>query len=252
MSLFDLTGKTALVTGGSRGIGRAIATRMAEHGAKVVICARGAEACESAAAAINATYQGAALAVPADITDKADLARLVERARAAFAKIDVLVCNAGGMFARGPLAQNSDEDIQKTWTLNVMANHWLIQLVAPEMLERGNGSIILVSSVAGLRGNPVGMATYGMTKAADLQMTRSLAVEFGPRNVRVNCIVPGLIITEMTGRNEQLIAANNARRPLAHLGEPDDCAGPAVMLASDAGRYMTGQAVIVDGGLLMA
>jgi NAD(P)-dependent dehydrogenase (short-subunit alcohol dehydrogenase family) len=250
MSLFDLTGKVAVVTGSSRGIGRAIAERMAEQGARVVISSRKAGPCEEVAAALNARREGSAIAVPANISSKDDLQRLVDETMRTFGRIDVLVCNAATNPYYGPLAGIEDDQFRKILENNVIANHWLVQMVAPQMIERKDGSIIIVSSIGGLRGSPV-IGAYNVSKAADFQLARNLAVEFGPHNVRVNCIAPGLIRTDFARalwENPQTLKMANATTPLQRIGEPDEIAGAAILLASAAGAYITGQKIVVDGG----
>jgi NAD(P)-dependent dehydrogenase (short-subunit alcohol dehydrogenase family) len=251
MSLFDLTGKAAVITGSSRGIGRAVAERMAEQGARVVISSRKAGPCEEVAAGINARHgDGAAVAIPASISSKEDLRRLVDGTMAAFGRIDVLVCNAATNPYYGPLAGIGDDQFRKILENNVIANHWLIQMVAPQMIERRDGSIVIVSSIGGLRGSPV-LGAYNVSKAADFQLARNLAVEFGPHNVRVNCIAPGLIRTDFARalwENPQMLERATATTPLGRIGEPDEIAGAAILLASSAGAFITGQAIVVDGG----
>ena len=250
MSLFDLDGKVAVITGSSRGIGRAIAERMAEHGARVVISSRKAGPCEEVANALNAKRAGSAIAVPANISSKTDLQRLVDETNAAFGRIDVLVCNAASNPYYGPMAGIEDDQFRKILENNVIANHWLISMAAPQMLERRDGSIIIVSSIGGLKGSPV-IGAYNVSKAADFQLARNLAVEFGPSNVRVNCIAPGLIKTDFARalwENPQTLTMATATTPLKRIGEPDEIAGAAVFLASAAGSFMTGQAIVVDGG----
>jgi NAD(P)-dependent dehydrogenase (short-subunit alcohol dehydrogenase family) len=250
MELFDLTGKVAVITGSSRGIGRAIAERMAEHGAKVVISSRNLGPCEEVAAAINAKRPGAAIAVAASLSSKAELERLMAETRKAFGRIDVLVCNAASNPYFGPMAGVSDEAFAKTLQNNVIANHWLVQMAAPEMIERRDGAIIIVSSIGGLRGSTE-IGVYNISKAADFQLARNLAQELGPHNIRVNCIAPGLVKTDFARAlwegpyGEERIKAT----PLRRFGEPDDIAGAAVFLAAPAGAWMTGQTIIVDGGV---
>ena len=195
-SLFDLTGKVAIITGSSRGIGRAIAEAMADQGAKVVISSRKAEACQEAADAINAKHgDGRAIVVPANISSKEELQQLVDETRRQLGRIDILVCNAASNPYYGPMAGISDDQFRKILDNNIIANHWLIQMVAPEMIERKEGSIIIVSSIGGLKASPV-IGAYNISKAADFQLARNLAAEFGPHQVRVNCIAPGLIRTD--------------------------------------------------------
>jgi NAD(P)-dependent dehydrogenase (short-subunit alcohol dehydrogenase family) len=250
MKLFDLTGKVAIVTGSSRGIGRAIAEALADHGAKVVISSRKAEACQEVADAINARHPDAAIVVPASISSKQALQELVDETRRQLGRIDVLVCNAASNPYYGPMAGISDDQFRKILDNNVVANHWLIQMVAPEMLERGEGSIIIVSSIGGLKASPV-LGAYNISKAADFQLARNLAAEFGPRQVRVNCIAPGLIKTDFARalwENPQTLAAVTMHTPMQRIGEPEEIAGAAVFLASKASTFMTGQAIVVDGG----
>lgn len=251
MSLFDLTGKVAVVTGSSRGIGRAIAEAMADQGAKVVISSRKAEACAEVADAINAKHgAGTAIVVPASISSKEELQRLVDETRAQLGRIDILVCNAASNPYYGPMSGITDDQFRKILDNNVIANHWLIQMVAPEMLERKEGSIIIVSSIGGLTGSAV-IGAYNISKAADFQLARNLAAEFGPSGVRVNCIAPGLVRTDFARalwENPDTLKAVTRHTPLRRIGEPHEIAGAAVFLASPASTFMTGQAVIVDGG----
>ncbi len=251
MSLFDLTGKVAIITGSSRGIGKAIAERMAEHGAKVVISSRKAGPCEEVAAALNAQHgAGTAIAVPANIASKEELQNLVDETRKAFGRIDVCVCNAASNPYYGPMEGISDDQFRKILDNNIISNHWLVQLTAEEMKERKDGAVIIVSSIGGLRGSTV-IGAYNISKAADFQLCRNLAQELGPNNIRVNCIAPGLVKTDFaralwdTPEAERRSSAGN---PLRRLGEPDDIAGAAVFLASKAGSWMTGQTIVVDGG----
>jgi NAD(P)-dependent dehydrogenase (short-subunit alcohol dehydrogenase family) len=251
MSLFDLSGKVAVITGSSRGIGRAIAEAMADQGAKVVISSRKAEACQEVADAINAKH-GAdrAIVVPASISSKEALQKLVDETRARLGKIDILVCNAASNPYYGPMGGISDDQFRKILENNVIANHWLIQMVAPEMIERRDGSIIIVSSIGGLKASAV-IGAYNISKAADFQLARNLAAEFGPSQVRVNCIAPGLIRTDFARalwEDPNTLKAVTAHTPLQRIGEPHEIAGAAVFLASPASTYVTGQSIVVDGG----
>lgn len=248
--LFDLTGKVAIVTGSTKGIGKAIAERFAEHGAKVTISSRKAAAVEAVTAEINEKYPGHAIAVPCNISSKDDLQRLVDETRKAFGQVDILVCNAASNPYYGPMSGISDEAFRKILDNNIVSNNWLIQMVAPEMQERKDGSIIIISSIGGLRGTPV-IGVYAISKAADMQMARNLAQELSPSNIRVNCIAPGLVKTDFaralweTPEAERRSSFGN---PLRRLGEPDDIAGAAVFLAAKSGAWMTGQTIVVDGG----
>ena len=252
MGLFDLQGQVAVITGSSRGIGQAIAERMAEHGAKVVISSRKQDACDAVAAAINARHgAGTALALAANISSKAALQNLVDRTLATYGRIDTLVCNAASNPYYGPMAGIADEQFRKILDNNIIANHWLISMAAPQMISRRAGSIIIISSIGGLRGTPV-IGAYGISKAADMQLARNLAHEYGPHNVRVNCIAPGLIRTDFAKAlwdNPAALAARNASTPLRRIGEPDEIAGAAVYLAAPASRFMTGQSLVIDGGV---
>ncbi|MGY2048811.1 SDR family oxidoreductase [Methylobacterium sp. JK268] len=251
MSLFDLTGRVAVVTGSSRGIGRAIAERLAEHGAQVVVSSRKEEACRAVAESINARHGAErAIVVPANISAKADLERLARTTEERFGRIDVLVCNAASNPYYGPMSGIADEQFRKILDNNVVANHWLIGFASPGMIARRDGAIIIVSSVGGLKGSGV-IGAYNISKAADFQLARNLAVELGPHNVRVNCIAPGLIQTDFARalwEDPQSRAAYTARTPLGRIGQPDEIAGAAVFLASPAGAFMTGQSIVVDGG----
>jgi NAD(P)-dependent dehydrogenase (short-subunit alcohol dehydrogenase family) len=251
MSLFDMTGKVAVITGSSRGIGKAIAEEMAEHGAKVVISSRKADACDLVTAEINARHgAGTAITIPANISSKESLQNLVDETRKAFGKIDALVCNAASNPYYGPMAGISDEQFNKILTNNIVANNWLISMVAPEMMERGEGSITIISSIGGLKASTV-IGAYCISKAADMQLARNLAAEYGARGVRVNCIAPGLIKTDFAKAlwdNPDTLKISTASASLKRIGEPDEIAGAAVFLASRAGAFTTGHTLVIDGG----
>jgi len=251
--LFDLTGKVAVITGSSRGIGRAIAERMAEHGASVVVSSRKLDACEDVVNAIT-KKGGKAKAVACNISSKEELAKLADESRAAFGRIDVLVCNAAVNPHFGPTQDIPDSAFDKVMASNVRSNHWLCQMVIPEMAQRKNGAVIIVSSIGGLKGSS-SLGTYGISKAADMQMARNLAVEWGPSNVRVNCIAPGLVRTDFARalwENPEIYEKAVNLYPLRRIGEPDEIAGTAVFLASNAGTFVTGQTIVVDGGATIA
>ena len=255
MNLFDLTGKVALVTGSTKGIGEAIAHRLAEHGANVVVSSRKADACDRVAGDINRECgREAAIPVPCNINYKEQLQNLVAQTRTQWGKIDVLVCNAALNPYFGPQIDIPDEAFDKIMGANVRSNHWLCQLVLPEMVERKDGSIIIVSSIGGMKGSAV-IGTYCISKAADFQLARNIAVEYGPHNVRANCIAPGLIKTDFARalwENPQILEYSTSGTPLRRIGQPDEIAGAAVFLASKAGAFMTGQAIVVDGGTTIA
>ena len=252
MNLFSLEGQVAIITGSSRGIGRAIALRMAEHGAKVVVSSRKVAACEEVVKTIQEKYgKDRAIAIAANISSKDDLANLVAETERHWGQVNVLVCNAASNPYYGPQAGIADEQFRKILDNNIVANHWLINLVAPKMIQRKTGSIIIVSSIGGLRGSPV-IGAYCISKAADMQLARNLAVEYGPHNVRVNCIAPGLIKTDFARalwEDEAMLKERMVTTPLRRIGEPDEIAGAAVFLASQAGSYVTGQSLVVDGGV---
>jgi NAD(P)-dependent dehydrogenase (short-subunit alcohol dehydrogenase family) len=255
VSLFDLNGKVALVTGSSRGIGRAIVERMVEQGAQVVVSSRNIEPCREVADAINAKYgAGRAIAIAANISSKEQLARLVDETIRAFGQIHILVCNAASNPHYGPMHTISDEQLRKILDNNIVSNHWLITMVTPQMIARKDGSIIVMSSIGGMRGSPL-IGAYCISKAADLQLARNLAVELGPHNVRINCIAPGLIRTDFARalwEDQENLKRRNAQTPLRRIGEPDEIAGAAVLLASQAGSYMTGQTIVIDGGVTIS
>ena len=252
MKLFDLTGKVALITGSSRGIGKSIAEQMAAHGARVVISSRKPPACEEVAAAINAEHgEGTAIAVAASISSKEDLQRLVNTTNEQLGEVDILVCNAASNPYYGPMEGIADEQFEKILSNNVISNHWLVQMVAPGMRERKDGAIIIVSSLGGMKGNTV-IGAYNISKAADFQLARNLAAEYGPDNVRVNCIAPGLVKTDFARalwEDPKTLEMVTSTTPLKRIGLPEEIAGAAVFLAAPSGNYITGQSIIVDGGV---
>jgi NAD(P)-dependent dehydrogenase (short-subunit alcohol dehydrogenase family) len=255
MDLFDLSGKVALVTGSTKGIGEAIVRRLAEHGAKVVVSSRKADACNRVAEEINRERgKEVAIPIPCNINYKEQLQNLVVQTRTQWGKIDVLVCNAALNPYFGPQMEIPDEAFDKIMGANVRSNHWLCQLVLPEMVERRDGSVVIVSSIGGLRGSPV-LGVYCISKAADFQLARNIAVEYGPHNVRANCIAPGLVKTDFARAlwdNPEILKRSTANAPLRRIGEPDEIAGAAVFLASKAGAFMTGQVIVIDGGVTIA
>jgi dehydrogenase/reductase SDR family protein 4 len=252
-SPFDLNGKVALITGSSRGIGFASARLMVAHGAKVVICGRKADACETAAAEINADpgcAGGEAIAVPCNIGRKAELQAVVAAANERWGRVDIVMANAAIHPWTGSVLDLPDETFNKFMQVNVQSSIWLAQMTLPGMLERGYGRFIVVASVVGLLGDPV-TGAYGLTKAADMQFVRNMATEFASRGVCANCIAPGTFKTEMARsqwEDPALIAWYQQRNPSKRFGEVDEIAGVALMLASRAGGYINGQTIAVDGG----
>lgn len=248
-ALFSLQGKVAVITGSSRGIGRATALRMAEQGAKVVVTSRKLEACEEVVKAIKSTG-GEAFAHACNIGRKEELQKLVDVTLARWGGIDVLVCNAAVNPYYGPSINTPDEAYDKVMNSNVRSNFWLCNMVLPQMAQRGGGSIIIISSVAGVVGAPT-LGVYGISKAADMALVRNLCVEWGPQNIRANCIAPGLVRTDFARalwENPETYAHTVKAYPLRRIGEPDEIAGAAVFLAGPSGSFMTGQTLIIDGG----
>jgi NAD(P)-dependent dehydrogenase (short-subunit alcohol dehydrogenase family) len=253
MNPFDLSGKVAIVTGSTRGIGLSIAQHLARAGAKVVISSRKADVCGEVAKAIRSAG-GEAIAIPANIGDKAQLESLVEETRKQCGKIDVLVCNAASNPYYGPMAGMPDDAFNKILQNNIVSNHWLANLVLPEMAQRKEGAVIIVSSIGGLKGTSV-LGAYAISKAADMQLARNLAMEWGPHNIRINCIAPGLVRTDFARalwENPEILQRYESQTPLRRIGEPDDIGGVAVFLASRAAAFITGQTIVADGGVTIA
>ncbi len=247
--MFSLKDKIALITGSSRGIGRAIAEAMARAGARVVISSRKAETCDAVAAGIR-DAGGEAIAIPCNVSDQEQLRSLADATLKQWGRIDVLVCNAAVNPHFGSSLAIGEKAYDKVMTTNVKNVLWLCRAVIPQMAARKDGAVIIVSSIAGLKGSRR-LGTYAISKAADMQITRNLAVEWGPENVRVNCIAPGLVRTDFARalwEDPENLARALAAYPLGRLGEPEDIAGAAVFLASRAAAWITGQTLIVDGG----
>jgi NAD(P)-dependent dehydrogenase (short-subunit alcohol dehydrogenase family) len=250
---FDLTGQVAVITGSSKGIGRAIAETMAAMGAKVVVSSRKADACETVAESIRKAG-GDATVIPCNIGRRQECEALVSGAVAKYGKVDALVCNAAVNPYFGPLAGISDDAFDKIMASNIKSNLWLANLTAPGMAERGGGTITIVSSIGGLKGSER-LGAYGISKAADFGLARSLAVEWGPKNIRVNAIAPGLVKTDFA-RALWEDPANLKKRtdttPLRRIGNPEDIGGIAAFLASPAAAFITGQIIVADGGVTIA
>jgi len=249
MKLFSLAGKVAIVTGSTRGIGRAIVEQLALAGAKVVVSSRKADACEHTLGELRAAGHEA-ISVPCNVGYKDQCERLVASTLETWGRVDALVLNAAINPYFGSMQDMSDEVFDKMIATNLKAPLWLCKLVCPQMAERGEGSIIVVSSIAALRGNSM-QGMYGLCKAADIQLARNLALEWGSKGIRANAISPGLVRTDFA----RVLYEDPARLQrrldaiaLGRLGEPNDIAGIAVCLASDAGRFITGQNIVIDGG----
>jgi NAD(P)-dependent dehydrogenase (short-subunit alcohol dehydrogenase family) len=250
---FDLTGKVAVVTGSSRGIGRASAELLAKLGAKVVISSRKQDACEEVAEGIR-NDGGYAHVIPCNISRKDEIAALISGTVQYYGPIDILVCNAAVNPYYGPLLDITDDAFDKIMSSNVRSNIWLCAQAIPAMAERGRGSVIIISSIGGLRGSTV-IGAYGISKAADFSLCRSLAGEWGPKGVRVNCIAPGLVKTDFARalwEDEANLKRRTATTPLRRIGEPHEIAGAVAYLGSDASTFMTGQTIVIDGGVTTA
>ncbi len=249
MDRFSLKGKTALVTGSSRGIGRAIAITYARAGARVVVSSRKVDACLAVVAELR--NEGLeATAIGCNISHKDEVLSLVDQTEHTYGPVDVLVCNAAVNPYYGPMSSITDEAFSKVMDVNIRSNLWLVNRVAPNMATRGGGSIVIISSIAGLTGSRV-LGAYAISKAADMQLARNLALEWGKQGVRTNCIAPGLIKTDFAKAlwdNPKTLAAALASSPLNAIGDPEDIAGAALLLGSDAGRFITGTTIVIDGG----
>lgn len=252
-NLFRLDGKVALITGSSSGMGKAIAEAMRLHGAAVIISSIDEKGCDEVCNGLT-EKSIKAISLPCDITKKESLVKLVNDAIEYFGKIDILVCNAGMANEFDSLLNTEDEEWEKIMNINLQSALCLTQLVVPEMMQRKDGAIIFMSSIAGVRGNK-GLGLYGISKAALAQLARNLAVELGPDNIRVNSISPGVIKTAFAKPlldNDAVIKRRLSLTPLRRIGQPEEVAGVAVMLASKAGGFITGQNIIVDGGTVIS
>ena len=252
--LFDLTGQVALLTGASKGMGYAMAEGLAEHGARVVVSSRKLDQCEAACERINAKCgDGSAVPVACNIGYKEQLEALVAETRQRLGPVDILVANAGVNPFYGPMADIPDSAFDKIMNSNVRSNHWLCQMVAPDMVASGGGSIMITASTGAFTPS-LTLGTYAISKLADIALARNLALEYGPKGVRVNAICPGLIKTDFARAlwdNETAKRSAETNTPLRRLGESDDLKGIAVFLASSASAYITGQAIAVCGGTHM-
>ena len=248
--LFNLKGKTAIITGSSRGIGKAIAIRMAQYGAKVMISSRKIDACNQVVDEIKA-LGGEAFAQECNIASKEALQNLCDVSYEKLGKVDILVLNAASNPYYGPLAKITDEAFDKVMNNNVKSNLWLSNMVLPKMAETGGGKAIVISSIAGIKGSDV-LGAYSISKTADLGLVRSLAVEWGPKNITVNALCPGIIKTDFAKAlwdNPEILESVEKNAPLKRIGTPDEVAGAAILLASSSGSFITGQKIVMDGGV---
>ncbi len=251
--MFGLTNKVAVITGSSKGIGRAIAEAMAALGARVVVSSRNLGPCEEVVAGIRA-QGGEAHAIACNIGRKNEVEALIDGTRKHYGPIDILVCNAAVNPAYGPISKLTDEAFDKIMGSNVKSNLWLCNLAIPDMAAKGGGAVIIVSSIAGLRGSEV-IGAYGISKAADFALARNLALEWGPKNVRVNCIAPGLVKTDFARalwEDPEKLKRRNEATPLRRIGAPEEIGGIAAFLASPAASFITGQVIVADGGVMIA
>ena len=252
--LFDLTGQVALITGASKGMGRCMAIGLAKHGSKVVVSSRKLDQCEAVVAEINEMCgEERAIAVACNVGYKDQLENLVNETRERLGPIDTLVANAGVNPFYGSMSEIPDEAFDKIMGTNVRSNHWLCQMVAPDMLEKGRGSIMITSSTGAFAGSET-IGTYNISKVADIGLVRNLALEWGPKGIRVNAICPGLIRTDFAKAlwdNPEAAQRVTEQTPLRRFGEAEDFEGIVVYLASDASAYMTGQAITICGGTHM-
>jgi dehydrogenase/reductase SDR family protein 4 len=248
--IFDLTGKVALVTGSTRGIGKSIAEELARAGAKVCISSRKDDACQE----VKAEFEKKGfdvLAKPCNVSRKEELQALVDATLAKWGRLDIAIANAATNPYYGPLTGLPDDAFDKIFANNVKSSLWLAGMTLPGMAAKGAGSFIIIGSIGGILANTV-IGAYGMSKAADHHLVRNLAAEWGPKNVRVNAIAPGLIKTEFARalwEDDQRRTEREHATPLRRLGEPKDIGGIAVFLASEAAAFITGQVIVADGGV---
>ncbi len=252
MSLFDLEKKVALVTGAAGGLGHAIAEQFLQHGAQVILTDIDAESVQEVADQLSADGHSCT-AIHCDLGNRESVNSLINEAQSWQGRVDILVCCGGMEGFVGSLAEVSDEDWDALMTVNLKSAHWLASALLPGMADRGSGSIMFIASIAGLRGNKA-IGLYGIAKAGLSQMARNLAVEWGPKGITVNAIAPGLIETPLSTSlmsDPAFMVRRLAMTPLRRVGQPEEIAGIAVLLASRAGGFITGQTLVADGGTLI-
>lgn len=247
--LFALNGQVALITGATRGIGLAIAREYGRAGARLLVSSESADDCERVTAILR-TEGFEAVGIAADLSQATAVRQLAVQALAVYGQVDVLVCNAGVAPHMGPMADADEDQWRLTMAVNLQSAVLLTSALLPSMAERGGGSVVLMASIAGVRGNK-GLGLYGLSKAALAQLARNLAVEWGPMNIRVNAISPGVIQTEFARPltdNAELMRKRLALTPLRRTGQPEEVAALALLLAAPGGAFISGQNIIVDGG----
>ncbi len=248
-SLFDLAERVALVTGATGGLGSSIVEQLSAHGATVLLSDLQAAPCERSAQRLRESGN-VAHALPCDVSQRSSVDALAAAARQLTGGIDILVCNAGVQGPAGPIGARTDEDWQQVMDTNLRSALWLTSALLPGMAQRGGGSVVLLSSIAGIRGNKA-IGLYGLSKAALAQLARNLAVEWGPKNIRVNAISPGLIRTPLAAglmADDAFMQRRLSLTPLRRVGEPEEIAGAVVMLAGRAGGFISGHNLVIDGG----